>query len=255
MTIAFSSLLNPLPEEVREKLIAAYEEITRNFLEERWEPAELNGGKLSEAAFRVLECVSSDDGTFTPFGTSIRNFGTSVARFENNTALPDGVRFHVPDGLRFLFNLRNRRGVGHVAGDINPNRMDASAVVSVAAWVMAELIRLLHDVSTKDAEAAVTALSSKRIPLIWKVGDRVRVLNPTLPHMDTVLLLLYAEHPSGASARNLFEWCEYSQYSKFRANILERGHRERTLEYNKMTEQVTISPTGIAIAEELLRQS
>ena len=35
-----------LPERLREELLGAFKEIVTNFSERRWEPAELNGGKL-----------------------------------------------------------------------------------------------------------------------------------------------------------------------------------------------------------------
>jgi len=43
-----------LPADLRKDLLGAYEQILRNFREHRWEPAELNGGKLCEMVYCVL---------------------------------------------------------------------------------------------------------------------------------------------------------------------------------------------------------
>ena len=40
-----------LPDGLREELLEAFDKILRNFRERRWEPAELNGGKLSEVVY------------------------------------------------------------------------------------------------------------------------------------------------------------------------------------------------------------
>src|SRR5690606_2633746 len=111
--------------------------------------------KLAETVYRVLEWIASGRTTYTPFGTSIRNLGQSARNFVNDASLPDGVRFHVPQALDFLYTLRNKRGVGHPAGDIDPNHMDAAAVLAVSKWVVAEIVRLLNAVSAEEAREAV----------------------------------------------------------------------------------------------------
>ena len=48
------SLLATIPETLRNELLAAYSEIIVNYRERRWEPSELNGGKLCEAVYSIL---------------------------------------------------------------------------------------------------------------------------------------------------------------------------------------------------------
>ena len=43
--------LGELPDALREELIGAINEVERNYREGRWEPAELNGGKLCEVVY------------------------------------------------------------------------------------------------------------------------------------------------------------------------------------------------------------
>jgi hypothetical protein len=49
-----TKLLAMVPSGLREPLIASYREITRNYAERRWEPAELNGGKFCEIVYTIL---------------------------------------------------------------------------------------------------------------------------------------------------------------------------------------------------------
>jgi len=53
-----SSLIDPLlggiPGSLRNELVGVYNQIVRNFRESRWEPSELNGGKLCEVVYTIL---------------------------------------------------------------------------------------------------------------------------------------------------------------------------------------------------------
>lgn len=255
VNVPIDDLLGMLPSELKDTLVQAFNEIRQRFRETHWEPSELNGGKLCETAYRVLEWRTSPSGNYTRLGQSISNFGVSVKRFENDTSLPDGIRFHIPDALQFLYNLRNKRGVGHIGGDVDPNRMDATCVVAVADWVMAELIRLLHIVPTSEAESAVEALTVKHVPLVWDVANAKRVLDTTLSYREQILILLHAAHPEPVLDRKLFEWVGYSQLSQFRKTVLERCHTDRLVEYDSQSGLVYLSPTGVGEAESVIRTS
>ena len=76
-----------------------------------------------------------------------------------------------------LYEIRNNRNVGHVGGDVDPNHMDAVCVLQMSKWIVAELIRVLHQLpSTRPPR--LDALVEREVPLVWKVGGRKRVLEP-----------------------------------------------------------------------------
>lgn len=45
------AVLAAIPTRLRDELIAALNEVLRNYRERRWEPSELNGGKLCEVVY------------------------------------------------------------------------------------------------------------------------------------------------------------------------------------------------------------
>lgn len=49
-----AKLLNVLPSGLRTPLIDSLNEVCRNYSERRWEPSELNGGKLCEVVYTVI---------------------------------------------------------------------------------------------------------------------------------------------------------------------------------------------------------
>ena len=233
-------------------MIQALNEVRQNYTERRWEPSELNGGKISEAVLRILQWHTSPTNDYTPLGNQINDFGKTVRRFENQTSMSDSVRFHIPNALVFLYTVRNKRGVGHLGKEVNPNKMDSEAVLSIASWVTAELVRLFHVVTVTEAQQVVEALVEKRNPLVWEVGSVRRILNPAMSHTARVLVLLHSSHPDPVSESDLFEWCEHSNASSFRSQVLKKNHKERLIEYDTGKQIVHISPKGIERAEELL---
>ena len=118
--------------------------------------------------------------------------------------------FTIPRVLPVLYEIRNNRGVGHIGGDVDPNHMDAEFVQAVASWVMAELVRIFHEVTTEEAQRTVDALVERKTLLIWEIEGVRRVLIPGMSAKKKALLLLH--HSTGwVSARELCDWAEYSE--------------------------------------------
>ena len=164
------------------------------------------------------------------------------------------VRIQVPRMVVALYEVRNNRGVGHVGGDVDPNHMDAVLVLEMAKWLMAELVRIFHDVDVTTATEVVDALVERTVPIIWDVGDQRRVLDPSLTQRDRTLLLLYASTGSVMEA-DLIRWVEARHPSSYRRDILRKLHLERLVEYDESTKTVRISPIGSDEVETNLRSA
>lgn len=182
------SVLGLLPSGLRAPLFAEYEAILGSFLEGRWLPAELSGGRFCEIVFTIIEGYAS--GTYPTVPKKPQDFVSACRRLEQNTHVPRSFQILIPRLLPTLFEVRNNRGVGHVGGDVNPNHMDATFVLTSANWVMGELIRVFHNVTTNQAQSIVDGLAERQIPLIWEGKDTRRVLQPNLRIQSQVLLLL-----------------------------------------------------------------
>ncbi|MDG6999674.1 MAG: hypothetical protein JRN15_11225 [Nitrososphaerota archaeon] len=244
----FNSVFPTIPKPILSRLEKSYNAIKRNFREGRLEPSELNGGKFCEAVFRLLEWHTSH--TYTKFGESIRNFSQATRRFEGLTGFPDSVRFHIPRTLDALYVIRNKRGVSHLGGDVDPNHMDALFVVSSCDWVMAELVRLFHNLTTDEAQALVESLVTKQVPIVWNVGSMRRILNPQLSYKDKMLILLYGESPKPVKEGDLFAWIEHSNLSVFRRDVIWPCHKQKLIEYDVGSGNIAISPKGMQYVEK-----
>ncbi len=99
-----------------------------------------------------------------------------MAKLEQVTNAPDSVRFHIPRTLRLIYDMRNKRDVAHLADGIDPNQQDATIVVRNMEWVLAELVRLYHNLEAEEAHAIIVELVSKDVPLIQEFDGFPRVL-------------------------------------------------------------------------------
>ena len=246
--------LSSLPAALRTALIDCYNEIARNFNEHRWEPAELNGGKLCEVIFTIVDGALK--GTFASAASKPANMVDACRALENNAPNPSRIgdrslRILIPRMLPVLYEIRNNRGVGHVGGDVDPNYQDASAVFQMASWLMAELIRIFHQVSLSDAQDTVNALVDRKHPIVWKEGAVRRVLDPALTKADQSLLLLYSASV-WVDDKELASWVEYSNLTQFRQRIISPLHDARSLEYDKPLRRLKLTPKGSADVETRL---
>lgn len=239
-----------LPARLRSELLAAYAAILRNYRERRWEPAELNGGKLCEVVYTILR--GQIDGKFAKKSSKPRNMLDACRALEQaQSAHSRSVRIQLPRMLLALYEIRNNRGVGHVGGDVDPNHMDATCVLEMSKWIMAELVRIFHEVSTEEATEAVDRLVERTIPLVWEVGENLRVLDSKMSMKDRALILLYRTN-GPVDESNLFRWVEHSNASIFRRDVIRRAHSAKLVEYDSTAQTIEISPLGISYVEDSL---
>lgn len=242
-------VFSDLPTDLRGELLDAFGKIVQNFAERRWEPAELNGGKLCEVAYSIVRGMA--DGKYPARASKPRNMVQACKDLETETSLPRAVRIQIPRMIVALYEVRNNRNVGHVGGDVDPNHMDAVCVLQVSKWIVAELIRVLHHLPIDEAAELVDAIVERETPLVWKVGDKLRVLDTKLTMKQKALVLLHANAgPVGEC--ELVSWVEHSNPSVFRRDVLRPAHKARFLEYDAETSMITISPLGIEEAEDVL---
>lgn len=152
--------------------------------------------------------------------------------------------------LVFAYTLRNKRGVGHIGGDVDANEIDAATAARVADWCLCELIRFFHAMSLGEAQALLDAISVRQLSAVWSVGGKKRVLEAGLDYKSQVLMLLYGETEVGVSIEDLFEWVEYSRMDNFKKNVLNQLHKDRLIEWDKPIQVAIISPTGAQRVED-----
>ncbi len=237
-----------IPDCLYKPLIDEYRNIIRNYMERKWTPSELSGGKFCEIVYTILDGFSS--GNYAPYPIKPDNFVAACRRLETNTSNPRSFQILIPRILPAIYDIRNSRGVGHVGGDVDPNYIDASAVLSMTSWVMAELIRVFHNMPIHDAQKLADSLVDRRTPLVWQSGDIRRVLKPDLTIRYQILLLLSSSSTPIATA-DLLRWIEPSNRSYF-YRILRDMHSSRLIELSSDETILELLPPGMIAVEQFI---
>jgi len=154
------------------------------------------------------------------------------------------IRILIPRLLPALYEIRNNRNVGHVGGDVIPNKMDAALVRESASWIVAELVRIVHGVSTTTAQVAVDALIERSHPLVWEIEGIKRVLDPSMKMADRILVLLYTT-PGWVDFERLKVWLRNNpNVGRVVSGLFDKHLVERD------KGRVTITPLGILHVEK-----
>jgi hypothetical protein len=208
-----------------DELLAAYQEAKRNFYLGGLRLSAVEGGRFCEAAFRLLQQRTT--GAYDKLGKQL-DTDLLVKQLANIPAAkePDSIRLHIPRALRVVYDIRNKRDNAHLGDGIDPNLQDATLVIGILDWVLAEFVRLYHAVPANTAKEMVEAIVTRTAPAIEDFGGFLKVLRVDLEASDRTLLLLYARGPEGATLSELESW----MHPKMRKNLRRTLHR---LEHDK----------------------
>jgi hypothetical protein len=251
--IAASAALSAIPSGLRDPLLTEYRTIVQNFLEQRWLPSELHGGRFSETVYTILDGQAKKSYAAAPAKPT--NFVEACRALEKNKLahVPHSFQILIPRMLPALYDVRNNRNVGHVGGDVDSNHMDAVAILSMSNWIMGEIVRVYHNLTTAQAQQLVDALVEVRLPAVWTGDDGVkRVLETSLKLNEQILLLAAVSVPD-VTAPQLIEWIEQGD-DKYVMRTIRALHKRRLIEFTEKTGKVRILPPGTKAVEELIRK-
>ncbi|MDM9384550.1 hypothetical protein QUB80_28180 [Chlorogloeopsis sp. ULAP01] len=240
-----TALSTKLPQEIISALLDEYQHIKQQFFLRKFQPAELNAARFSECVLRLIEFL--DTGNYTPFGKQL-NTQNIINRVSNNTGLPEGIRFFIPQITRVLLDIRNKRNVAHVGGEVSPNYSDSLLVSHSTDWILVELIRNYHANSIDEARKIVESINETKIPVIAEIGSFVRVQNTKLKADQKTLLILYYKQPDKVSDADLIRWIKYSNASRYRTEILKLLDDEALIHYENGS--CTLLPKGVIYVEK-----
>lgn len=212
-----------IPAGLVDELVETFAEAKRRLYRDDLRPTEIEGARFSEAVFRILEWATTQ--TYTPLGKDMPKVPSLMGKLEQATAAPDSVRFHIPRTLRLIYDVRNKRDVAHLADGIDPNQQDATMVVRNMEWILAELVRLYHNVSAQEAHGIIVELISKDVPLIQEFDGFPRVLKH-LKASDHFLVLLYWRGVDGATVEELHAWARAPMRANLRRTLASLDGRD-----------------------------
>lgn len=248
-------LAQKLDAKLVKKLLDQYVFLKEKFFSgfynpQNFEPTELKCGKFVEATLRILQFLTS--GNYASFNRRIRFDDNLMRQFENARGVNDSIRIHIPRVLKAVYGVRNRRGVGHLEGEVSPNFMDAAFVVKACDWVMAELIRLFYTSDVNEAQMIVNELVSKQVPFAWDYEGNLYALMPGADSVDKILVLLYCKSKVGLSIDELKDGTR-TRKKQLGGYITQLLKNDLVIK-NKKTGNFVLTPLGEAKIESKLRE-
>ncbi|WP_053365450.1 hypothetical protein [Bacillus sp. FJAT-27245] len=236
------------PEELVDALLNAYIELKRNYSLRLFKPSELEGGFFVEVVRRLIDIELFSN--HIPIGKNLNNFNdVEMRRYEQGTG-DESFRLHIPRILKSIYNLRNKRGVGHLSL-VSPNLMDSTLIVFSCNWVLAELIRQNSNLPADRCHSIIDGIMEKDLPLIFDNGEVQRVLDPKIPLKEEILILLY-HNDNKLNVDDLLRFTEYKNSSRFKTVVLPTLHRERLIEFGD--KKCELTALGIKCVEEYMNK-
>lgn len=239
-----AAALQGMPEPFRTKIVSQYLAVRDAFASGSHDTTGLRSGVFAEVVLRFLQHHLT--GTHTPFGSRLPQFDAECVRLQGLPATTghESLRIVIPRALVFMYTIRNKRGIGHVGGEIEANGIDAATCVRVCDWCLCELMRMFHGLSLEEAQSLLDTIAARILPSVWAVNGRKRVLDTSLDYRSQALLLLYSAADEAVLEEDLRDWIEYPQASRFRERVLTPLHTSRLVEWDRELGTVSLSPTG-----------
>jgi hypothetical protein len=234
-----------IPAQLVDELLEAYEEAKRRYHLRDLRPQEVEGGRFSEAAFRVLQHITGQ--RVTPLSRSLPGTDKLLPAFENAAGHLDSVRIHIPRTLRLVYDIRNKRDAAHLGDGIDPNLQDATLVVGNMDWVMAEFVRLYHVISADEAQRVIENLVTKEVPAVQEIDGQPVILKD-LQRRDQALLMLYRAGAAGGTLDELARWLRAPRKDHLRTTLAALD-RQRLVLLHPKTRRYFITNNGVRDVE------
>jgi len=234
------TLLGSLPSGLRNPLIKEYKKLTQNYMEHRWEPAELSVGKICEIVYSIIK--GHVDGNYPSSPAKPRNMVAACRQLESESSLPRSFQILIPRMLPALYEIRNNRGVGHVGSEVDANNVDSTLMLTMVNWIMAEMVRVFHTGSIEEAQSAIDALAERNTPLVWDSKGIKKVLSTAMSLKDQILLLASSTDRT-ITLSDLMSWTESTNKTYYK-KILKSLHKEKLLHFDENESKILLLPAG-----------
>ncbi len=213
-----------------------------------WEDANTKAGRFVEAVLKALWHAAGE----TVLAGRAFKAGTIMDTIHTKVALPDSLRVTIPRACRFVYEIASNRGARHDADEVEANEMDASAVLALCSWILAEMIRYSQKgMNLDEARMVVDAIVKKKYPFMEEIDGRVYV-NIANSAREAALLILYSVYPKRISEEELKEQVRRHGYK--RANADMGVARIRKVADEDQNGGLRLRNIGVQEAEELIAE-
>jgi len=225
---------------------------TQKFEQGDWETSLSKAGKFIEAVIKMLWVYASKTLPTKQKDFKAGVYAQKIIDQVNNTEISeDGVRIEIPRASIFIYDITSNRGGRHDSDEIAPNEMDASTILPICSWILAELVRFStkKTVEVEEAKKIIDSLIERKYPIFEEIDNRVYVNYKKFKSAnECALLILYKIFPKRI-AKNEFVDCLKRHGFKQTAIKFERLSNYIDIDKN---DSILLRVTGRRKAEEIL---
>lgn len=245
-------LTSVFPKKHVAAMLRHFERMSDDFQRGEWEDCLAKGGKFIEAALKALYVRA---GKVVPTGKAFKadSIINSLAGLPVGS-VDDTIRLTIPRACRFVYEVASNRGGRHDPAEIDPNEMDATVVVSVCSWIVAEMIRHAQHgaVDSSAVKEVVDSLVRKKYPLIEEVNGRMYFHLRKKSAPDVALLALACRYPKRIEKQELVETVKRNGFTDANARMAVKNIA-RFVD-NDGKDRLRLLATGLQKAERIMNK-
>jgi len=213
---AFNHLLYPaFSKKHSDSVVKHFQDMVDEYQKGEWDDAAAKGGKFVEAVMKALWVFV---GETVPKGKAYKA-GSIMDQIASKAAFPERIRLTIPRACRFAYEIASNRGARHDADEIEANEMDATVVVAVCAWVLAEMVSFAQKgLDLARAKSIVEGLMRRRYPFTEEIDGRVYT-DIAQSALDAAVLILWHVYPVRMSREDLIASLIRHDYSENNSNV------------------------------------
>lgn len=188
LKIALAKAVDP---QFAEQLVDEFVALEEAFLLKRWKYSELDGGRFTEVAARIIYAVDASN-------VSPTKPVDDCFRYIDNEQVPHTFperqgAIHLVKVLRAIYKLRSQRGAVHVSPTYTANEIDSRMILESVRWVLADLLRIFVTTDREMVANIVRDLARFPHPLIRNIEDEPLLQSVTFTTEEEILAhLLHA---------------------------------------------------------------
>jgi len=192
-------LINKFESKRANSIVNYFLSSVRKFEETDWENSLAKAGKFVEATTKLIWIYSGNTlpARAKDFKASV--YAEKIIREVKNTNISeDAIRLQIPRACIFIYDITCNRGARHDSEELDPNEMDATVIVHICSWILAELIRFSakQRINITDAKKLVNSLMERRYPIFEEIEGRIYVDKKIFKSAkECTLLILYKLYP------------------------------------------------------------
>ncbi len=225
-----------------------FHRMIEDYQKREWEDSITKAGRFVEA---VLKALWHHAGEVVPTGKAFKA-GNIIDQLAGKAALRDSLRLAIPRACRFAYEIASNRGARHDADEVEANEMDASTVLAVCSWILAEMVRYSQKgLDLVVAKAIVDGVIKRRYPFVEEIDGRVYV-DIANSAREAALLILWHIYPKRISEENLVNSVVRHGYKPSNAGMAVKRIRNVVDDDNG---NLRLRNLGVREAEELLAEA